>query len=49
MGRINRAVVTGAGLPVAEALAFERELQQLLFEAEDAKQGIRAFVEKRAP
>jgi enoyl-CoA hydratase len=49
VGRIKRAVVTGAELPFAEALAFERELQQLLFEAEDAKEGISAFVEKRAP
>jgi enoyl-CoA hydratase len=49
VGRIKRAVVTGAELPFAEALALERELQQLLFEAEDAREGISAFVEKRAP
>lgn len=49
VGRIKRAVVTGAEMPFAEALAFERELQQLLFEAEDAKEGVAAFIEKRAP
>jgi enoyl-CoA hydratase/carnithine racemase len=30
-----------------EALALERELQQLLFTSEDAKEGIAAYVEKR--
>jgi len=49
VGRIKRSVVTGAELPLAEALALERELQQLLFETEDAKEGITAYVEKRPP
>lgn len=49
VGRIKRSVVTGAELPLAEALALERELQQLLFETEDAKEGLTAYTEKRPP
>ena len=49
VGRIKRAVVTGGELPLAEALALERELQQQLFESEDAKEGLAAYVEKRPP
>lgn len=49
VGRIKRAVVTGSEIPFNEALAFERELQQLLFTSEDAKEGLAAYIEKRAP
>lgn len=49
VGRIKRAVVTGSEIPFSEALGLERELQQLLFTAEDAKEGLAAYVEKRAP
>jgi enoyl-CoA hydratase/carnithine racemase len=34
-------------VPFSEALAIERELQQLLFQSEDAKEGLTAYVEKR--
>ncbi len=47
VGRIKRAVVTGSEVPFAEALGIERELQQLLFTSEDAKEGLAAYVEKR--
>jgi 1,4-dihydroxy-2-naphthoyl-CoA synthase len=33
----------------AEALGIERELQQLLFTSEDAKEGLKAYTEKRQP
>ncbi len=49
VGRIKRSVVSGAEIPFQEALALERELQQLLFTSEDAKEGIAAYVEKRQP
>ncbi len=49
VGRIKRAVVTGSEIPLSEALGIERELQQLLFTSEDAKEGLAAYVEKRAP
>ena len=32
-----------------EGLALERELQQQLFQSEDAHEGLRAYVEKRTP
>ncbi|HLF92235.1 MAG TPA: enoyl-CoA hydratase-related protein [Planctomycetota bacterium] len=32
-----------------DALAIERELQQQLFQSEDAKEGLGAYVEKRKP
>jgi enoyl-CoA hydratase/carnithine racemase len=48
VGRIKRSVVTGVEIPFAEALGLERELQQLLFTSEDAKEGLAAYVEKRA-
>lgn len=47
VGRIKRAVQTGAEIPLAEALGLERELQQLLFTSEDAHEGLTAYAEKR--
>ncbi len=49
VGRIKRAVVTGAEVSFQEALGIERELQQLLFQSEDAKEGLNAYVGKRQP
>jgi len=46
-GRIKRAVQTGAEIPFESALALERELQQQLFQSEDAKEGLEAYVNKR--
>jgi enoyl-CoA hydratase/carnithine racemase len=47
VGMIKRAVQTGAEIPFETALALERELQQQLFQSEDAKEGLAAYVEKR--
>src|SRR2546423_311668 len=49
VGGIKRAVQTGAEIPFESALALERELQQLLFQSEDAKEGLDAYVNKRKP
>ena len=49
VGNIKRSVQTGAELPFQDALAIERELQQLLFQSEDAREGLAAYVEKRKP
>jgi enoyl-CoA hydratase/carnithine racemase len=47
VGNIKRSVVSGGEVPFSEALAIERELQQLLFQSGDAKEGLNAYVEKR--
>jgi enoyl-CoA hydratase len=49
VGRIKRSVVSGSEISFAEALALERELQQLLFTSEDAKEGLNAYAAKRQP
>jgi len=47
VGRIKRAVQTGSEVPLEAGLALERENQQLLFESEDAQEGLAAYIEKR--
>src|SRR3954447_26102078 len=49
VGRMKRAVQSGAEAGFLEGLAIERELQQLLFQGEDAKEGIAANLDKRKP
>lgn len=49
VGRIKRAVQTGGEISFESALALERELQQQLFQSEDAKEGLDAYVNKRKP
>jgi len=49
VGRIKRSVQSGSDLPLESALALERELQQQLFQSEDAKEGLGAYIEKRKP
>ena len=47
VGRIKRAVQSGLEMSFGDGLALERELQQLLFESDDAREGIAANLEKR--
>ena len=47
VGRIKRSVQSGAEIPFEYALALERELQQQLFQSEDAREGLDAYVNKR--
>jgi len=47
VGRIKRAVCSGIEVPFSEGLAIEREMQQLLFQSSDAREGLDAYVEKR--
>ena len=47
VGRIKRSIQTGWEIPLEAALALERENQQLLFQSDDAKEGLSAYVEKR--
>jgi enoyl-CoA hydratase/carnithine racemase len=49
VGHIKRAVASGCEVPFESGLAIERELQQQLFQSEDAKEGLSAYVEKRTP
>ena len=49
VGRIKLAVQTGGELPLWEALSLEQELQANLFASEDAKEGLRSYVEKGVP
>jgi enoyl-CoA hydratase/carnithine racemase len=47
VGNIKRSIQTGWEIPMESALALERELQALLFNSQDAKEGLNAYVEKR--
>ena len=49
VGRMKRAVQSGAEAGFLEGLAIERELQQLLFQGDDAREGLAASIEKRKP
>jgi enoyl-CoA hydratase/carnithine racemase len=48
-GQIKYAAVQGLGKSLAEGLAIEREALIRLFKSEDAREGVKAFVEKRKP
>jgi enoyl-CoA hydratase/carnithine racemase len=47
--RIKQAVLRGLDLPLADGLKLERELYTFLQTTEDAREGARAFAEKRPP
>jgi enoyl-CoA hydratase len=49
VGHIKRAVVTGSEVSFEAALGLERELQQRLFESDDAREGLEAYLAKRPP
>jgi enoyl-CoA hydratase len=49
VGHIKRAVQSGIEMSLSDGLSLERELQQRLFESEDAREGISANLQKRKP
>ena len=49
VGRIKRSVQSGTEMAFESGLTLERELQQQLFQSDDAKEGLGAYVEKRKP
>ncbi len=49
VGLIKRACQSGAEVGLSEGLSLERELQQRLFEGEDAREGLAAYEQKRKP
>ncbi len=46
---IKKAVDNGMDMPLERAFAYEAELFSLCFASEDQKEGMQAFLEKRAP
>jgi len=48
VGMIKRAIQTGADISLPDGLALEREVLQRAFDSEDAKEGLKAFLEKRS-
>ena len=49
VGLIKRAVTSGLEMSLQDGLALERELQQRLFEGQDAKEGLSAYNSRRPP
>jgi enoyl-CoA hydratase/carnithine racemase len=49
IGAIKLAVHRGMNRPLDEGLEVERELVEPLFEGEEAREGLQAFMEKRRP
>jgi enoyl-CoA hydratase len=47
--KIKEAVVRSSGVPLSEAFKIETECAQEVMQSEDAKEGPRAFMEKRDP
>ena len=46
---IKEVVRAGADVPLETALLLERKAFQILFDSQDQKEGMRAFLEKRTP
>ncbi|WP_273835247.1 enoyl-CoA hydratase [Guptibacillus sedimenti] len=49
LSRIKKAVNNGAHLPIESAVELEAELFEEVFQTEDIKEGVQAFMEKRKP
>jgi enoyl-CoA hydratase len=49
IGLLKRCVYGGVGRPLAEGLALEEQAVMELIQTEDAREGLGAFLEKRAP
>jgi len=47
--RVKETALRSSGLPLAEAYRLEDESRRIVFATEDAKEGPRAFIEKRSP
>ena len=49
VARIKETVLRTSGVPLAGAYAVENDSRDAVFGSEDAKEGPRAFIEKRPP
>ncbi len=47
--RLKQTVMESSGLPLEQAFALENETKRVVLGSEDAREGPRAFMEKRAP
>ena len=47
--RVKQTVLQASGLPLAAGYRLEDESRRVVFDTEDAREGPRAFMEKRAP
>ncbi len=47
--KIKETMLRGSGLPLPDAFAIEDEASRIVFTSEDAREGPRAFIEKRKP
>jgi enoyl-CoA hydratase len=46
---MKRAIQNGAEMPLSAGLAYEASMASLVFDSEDAHEGLEAFIEKRKP
>ncbi len=46
---LKRTILRGLDMPLSAALPYEQAMAALLFDSEDAHEGCRAFLERRAP
>jgi enoyl-CoA hydratase len=49
IGFMKLALTEGLEMPIHDSFAYERHLQNQLFDTADSKEGVRAFLEKRQP
>lgn len=45
----KEAIIRGSGVPLEQAYAIETEMSRVVMRSDDAKEGPRAFMEKRQP
>jgi len=49
IGFMKLALTEGLEMPIHDSFAYERHLQNQLFDTADSKEGVKAFLEKRQP
>lgn len=47
--KVKESVITCMGLPIKEGLMREYKLAREVFDSKDAREGLKAFMEKRNP
>ena len=49
LGLIKKVVYGGEGLPASEGMDMEAKAFEKVFSSRDAREGVKAFLEKRTP